>query len=131
MVPAIHRGHRNQNRVNKYAAIEPAAIAEDTLQRKGSRERAGNMSARKHARVDPVAAQYPLIEPPYQGVHGGRKLTWKHDPRRLGWPIGELRVAQKQSQEVDQQQLFRGARLSVNVEHAHAEHWQSVNKKVT
>src|SRR5439155_19274350 len=129
-VPIRTAAGRHEGCVNKYSAIKPGPGAKYTLQREPRGHGAGNVSARKNARMDSVPSEDPQIESPYDRCNSGRIGAGVDNPRRLGCPIRELRVTQEQPQQIDDKQSLRLTRLSIHVEHGHAEGRQAVDKNV-
>ena len=76
------------------------------------------MRAWEDAGVDPVTAQHPPVESPKDRVVGREILAWKHGPRRLRGPVGELRIAQQHAQEKRKQERVYALAAAVNVEDA-------------
>src|SRR5215813_13718924 len=72
-----------------------------------------------------------MIELAQHGIDGGGILAGEDYARRLGGPEGELHVAQKEAEEVDEEQLVGAAPFAEEVAHGHREGGRRVDQQVT
>src|SRR5213079_2598445 len=72
VVTSVHGSGRHERCVNKYSAMKPGPGTKYTLQREPRGHGAGNVSARKNARMDSVPSEDPQIESPYDRCNSGR-----------------------------------------------------------